>query len=156
MALSYKQFRQVGREQWLVPPGLLRSLFVRVFGPLGVHARIRNTRVINAINRPELSANAHILDAGCGKAYATLWLARRHPDYQFTALELDSQLVENGRRITRRLGLGNVEFVDEGITEELSQRFSFPTPYLFFWPSWAQSRIKMTAIHHCCWQALSL
>jgi SAM-dependent methyltransferase len=111
MPINFWQYLQVGKEQWLAQPDLLRKAFVRLFGPLGVHARIRNTRVINAISRMNLPADARVLDAGCGHAYATFWLARRHPQIQFDALEIDEKLVRNGQIISRGLGLQNVRFI---------------------------------------------
>ncbi len=101
-SLNYWQFRQVGHEQWLAQPNLIQRTYVRLFGPLGVHARIRNTRIINSILRLDLSPNAHILDAGCGHAYASFWLAEHFPRQQFSALELDEKLVKAGEIISRR------------------------------------------------------
>ncbi len=113
--LNFWQFLQVGREQWIVQRNLLARTFIRLCGPLGVHARIRNARVINTIRRLNLRANAHILDAGCGHAYATLWLARNYPQYHFWAIDADPNLVANGEKIARHLGLGNVEFIQADI-----------------------------------------
>jgi SAM-dependent methyltransferase len=109
--LNYWQFRQVGSEQWLAQPDLPRRVFVHLFGPLGVHARIRNARVINAIRKLELPPDTCILDAGCGHAYATFWLARFFPGWQFMALELDDKLVKAGELITRQQALRNVRFM---------------------------------------------
>ena len=110
MSLSFSQYYQLGREQWLVQRNPLIRTFIRLFGPLGVHARIRNTRVINAIHRLDLPRDAHILDAGCGHAYASFWLARRYPDFRIRAIELDPKPVIEGRHIAKRLGLDNVDF----------------------------------------------
>lgn len=113
MSLNFRQFREVGSEQWLALTNPIHRSFVRLFGPLGVHARIRNARVINAIRRLNLPQNARLLDAGCGHAYATFWLARHYPAYQLTALEVDEGLVQNGRQIVNKLGLINVQFVQD-------------------------------------------
>ncbi len=138
--LSFKEYRQVGRIEWQVhrrmliqhymhgyrPPfhsqrkqwaaqqALLLRHYVR--GPLGIHRRIRHTRMINAVQHLGLSADARILDAGCGHAYATLWLAQHYPGYQITAVEIEPELVEAARRAASALGLGNVEFVQRDIT----------------------------------------
>jgi SAM-dependent methyltransferase len=113
MSLNFKQFREVGSEQWLVLKNPIHRNFVRLFGPLGIHARIRNARVVNAIRRLKLPPNARILDAGCGHAYATFWLARHYPAYQFTALEVDEALVQDGEQIADKLGLSNVQFIQD-------------------------------------------
>ena len=117
MPLNFWQFRKVGHEQWLVQSNPLQRLFIRLFGPLGVHARIRNTRVINAIQRLELPPEARLLDAGCGHGYVTFWLAMQYPQYRFTALEVDPKLIADGRSIASKLGLKNVDFIQGSATD---------------------------------------
>jgi 2-polyprenyl-3-methyl-5-hydroxy-6-metoxy-1,4-benzoquinol methylase len=117
MTLTYRQFRQVGSEQWIVQPDWFRKTFVRLAGPLGVNARIRNARVINSILRLHLPDEATILDAGCGHAYSIFWLARHFPHYHFTALELDPQLVQYGQEIAQVQGLEQVRFINGSVTE---------------------------------------
>jgi 2-polyprenyl-3-methyl-5-hydroxy-6-metoxy-1,4-benzoquinol methylase len=138
--LSFNAYRQVGRIEWQVQRHLLvqhylqgyrppfhperkhwaaqRALLLRhyVRGPLGIHRRIRHTRVVNAVQNLGLLADARILDAGCGHAYATLWLALHYPGYQITAVEIEPDLVESARRAATALGLGNVEFIQRDIT----------------------------------------
>jgi SAM-dependent methyltransferase len=114
--LTYRQFLQVGHEQWLAQYNPLIRAFVRLFGPLGVHARIRNARVINAIRRLNLPPGARILDAGCGHAYATFWLARQYPRYRIRALETDPTLVAADRRIASGLRLSNVEVLHADVS----------------------------------------
>ena len=124
MPLNFWQFRKVGHEQWLVQSNPLQRLFIRLFGPLGVHARIRNTRVINAIQRLELPAGARLLDAGCGHGYVTFWLARQYPQYRITALEVDPKLVHDGLAIAKKLDLTNVSFIQGSATDlKDTQRF---------------------------------
>lgn len=120
MPLNYRQFRQVGSEQWIVQPNLPQRVFLRLFGPLGVHARIRNTRVINAISQLDLPGQARILDVGCGHAYATFWLARHYPQYEFLGIELDETLVRAGQKICERLGIENVNIV-EGKAQDIKE-----------------------------------
>lgn len=115
--ISYLQFLQVGREQWIVQRNPLARIFFRLFGPLGVHARIRNTRVINAIRRLNLPDAACILDAGCGHAYATFWLARHYPQYKFWAIDAAPNLIAEGRRIASQLNLRNIKFIQADIRE---------------------------------------
>lgn len=117
MSISFSEFRQIGREQWYVQSSPARKVFVRLFGPLGVHARIRNARVINKIKNFDLPDTAKILDMGCGHAYATFWLGKRFPSYQFDALESDIKLVEDGRKICEYLDLTNVNFIHQDAGE---------------------------------------
>jgi len=109
--LNYWQFLQVGREQWIVHRNPLARIYIRLCGPLGVHARIRNTRVINAIRRLSLPAEARVLDAGCGHGYASFWLARHYPKYRIWAIDADPNLISAGEKIACWLGLCNIEFV---------------------------------------------
>ena len=117
MRLNFWQFRLVGHEQWLVQPNWPRRLFIRLFGPLGVHARIRNTRVINAVLNLHLPSNATILDAGCGHAYATIFLAKQFPDRNYIALDLDQQYIVDGERIKNYIKLNNLTFVNTDISK---------------------------------------
>jgi len=117
MSLTYYQFKQIGREQWSSERNHFKRIFVRLFGPLGIHARIRNARVINLVRRIHLPQKARILDAGCGHAYATFWLARRYPDYCFTALESNPKLVTAGKEIATKMSLKNVEFVQGSVLD---------------------------------------
>lgn len=124
MPLNFWQFRKVGHEQWLVQSNPLQRLFIRLFGPLGVHARIRNTRVINAIQRLELPAESKLLDAGFGHGYVTFWLARQYPQYHITALEVDPKLIDDGMEIANQRGLKNVSFIRGSATDlDQTQRY---------------------------------
>jgi len=112
-SLNLYQFYQIGREQWLVQPNKARSLFVLLFGPLGVNARIRSARVINNINRLGLISGYKILDVGCGHGYALFWLARHYPLCEFTGLDINAKLIENGRYIAKKLKLFNLSFIHD-------------------------------------------
>jgi SAM-dependent methyltransferase len=132
--LTFRQFLEVGRDKWRTQRHLLlqhymrdyrflfqdrrkswvarRNLLLRdyVRGPLGIHRRIRQARLINAIRALDLPPDADILDAGCGHGYATMWLARMRPDCRFRALEADPDLVVAGKRTATAMGLKNVAF----------------------------------------------
>ncbi|MBS1250253.1 MAG: Trans-aconitate 2-methyltransferase [Chloroflexi bacterium] len=122
--LSFFQFLKFGREQWRVQPNWARRVFVRLFGPLGVHAKIRNGRVVNAIVALDLPAKARALDAGCGHAYASFWLARRFPGWRIDAVENDHGLVAENREIAEDLHFRNLAFAGG----EMS-RFRATAPY---------------------------
>lgn len=115
--MKYLEFRQVGREQWLAQSNFWIKTYIRLFGPLGVHARIRNARVINAVNRVTLPLDAKILDAGCGHGYASFWLAKHHPQYRIVASELDADYISAGNVIATKLKLTNLSFVKASVTQ---------------------------------------
>jgi len=115
MALGFREFWYIGREQWPVQGRTFARLFVRLLGPLGMHARIRNGHVLRIIKGLDLFEGAHLLDAGCGHAYATFWLARRRYNYQITGIEIDAALVAANRRIAAALGLTTVAFRHESL-----------------------------------------
>jgi len=117
MTLGVGEFWQIGREQWRVQEGTFARLFVRLLGPLGMHARIRNAHVLHTIKCLALPEKAAILDAGCGHAYTTFWLAQRQPGYRLTGIEIDAALVAANQRIATALGLEQVTFRRESLAD---------------------------------------
>lgn len=114
--LTFRQFLLVGREQWIVQHNFLTQTYIRFFGPLGVHTRIRNTHVINAIRQLKLPPRARILDVGCGHAYATFWLARNYPEYEFLAIDIDPVVINQDKIIAQHLGLRNIKFIQADVS----------------------------------------
>jgi len=117
MTLRVSEFWRIGREQWRVQDAALVRAFTRLLGPLGMHARIRNAHVLRAIKGLALPEQAAILDAGCGHAYTTFWLAQRHSSHQFTGIEIDPVLLDANRRIAAELGLEHVTFRRQSLEE---------------------------------------
>ncbi len=148
--LSFREFLEVGRAEWQVQRRLLLRHYRRAYrfplqsgrgpwalqrnrllrhyarGPLGIPTRIRQTRLINAVEQLTLPGDASVLDAGCGHAYSSLWLAQRHPGYRLRAIDLDAELVAAGKRNASAIGLRNVDFyladvaaIDEGAAYDL-------------------------------------
>jgi SAM-dependent methyltransferase len=110
LGLNFRQFWRIGREQWLAQDSMPARAFVRLLGPLGMHARIRNAHLLRVLSGLELPSNARVLDAGCGHAYATFWLAQRFPSHHLVGIEQDAALVAANKRIATELGLAGVEF----------------------------------------------
>jgi len=113
--LSLREFWHIGREQWLTQRSTLIRGFVWLLGPLGVHARIRNAHLLRVLVGLALPPDAHVLDAGCGHAYAVFWLAQRFPSYHLVGIERDATLVNANRQIATTLGLTGVEFRQESV-----------------------------------------
>lgn len=138
--LSFRQFLEVGSWEWQVQRDLLighwvenyrypfhaerkewvtqRNRLLRHYarGPLGIHRRIRQTRMINAIRRLDLPPDARILDAGCGHAYSTLWLGLHYSDYDLQAIEIDPDLVKIARRTASAMGLDNLNVLQGDVS----------------------------------------
>ncbi len=124
VGLSFREFWRIGCEQWVAQRSMPTRVFVRLLGPLGMHARIRNAHLLRALSGLTLPSNARVLDAGCGHAYAIFWLAQRFPGYHLLGLEQDAALVEANRRIATGLGLTGVEF-RQGSVEELDEEAAY-------------------------------
>ncbi|MGB9881082.1 MAG: class I SAM-dependent methyltransferase [Anaerolineae bacterium] len=108
--LSFFDFLWLGREQWMGYSHPLARLFVRWLGPLGIHARIRNAHILRTIKDLPLPSGARVLDAGCGYAYASFWLARHRTNWEIWGIDTDVKTIEQNQQIAHALGLGNLHF----------------------------------------------
>lgn len=114
--LTFLDFLWMGREQWLAHPHPLARMFIRWLGPLGVHARIRNAHTLRLIEGLPLPPRARVLDAGCGHAYVSFWLARHHTDWEIWGVDVDGEVIERNRRVASALGLRNLHFREGDVT----------------------------------------
>lgn len=109
--LSLRDFHSIGREQYYEPHlNVLVRAFTWLFGPVGLHSRIRAGNVIRTIRQLNLPPGASVLDAGCGRGLVLFWLALRHPDYQLHGIELNSSQVKRNRIVAQEMGLGSLTF----------------------------------------------
>ena len=115
MALSLRQFWSIGREQ-RYDPWARRSVrwFTWVFGPLGLHSRIRAGHVLNAIKGADLPQNPRILDAGCGHGLVLFWLASHRAVSQLRGVEKSSQLAAANEAISHQLDLPTSATFEQG------------------------------------------
>ncbi len=114
--LSFNDFLHLGQEQRLLHTNVLFRTFFRCFGPLGLHARIRNAHVLQLVETTALPSDAYVLDVGCGHAYTLFWLARRHSEWKLYGVDIDKELITNNNRIARALGLTNLFFYQGDVT----------------------------------------
>jgi 2-polyprenyl-3-methyl-5-hydroxy-6-metoxy-1,4-benzoquinol methylase len=109
--LGLWEFRDLGREQALAKRQPLVRAFTWLFGPIGLHSRIRAGHVIRRLRRLALPARARVLDAGCGRGLVLFWLARQRSDYVLRGIELDPQIVAGCQAVARQAALAPVEFL---------------------------------------------
>ncbi|HKH59677.1 MAG TPA: class I SAM-dependent methyltransferase [Flavitalea sp.] len=71
-----------------------------------------NTDYFEKIVLPQLDLKADdkVLDVGAGNGALTLLLARYFPDVHFTGIDITPALVEDGKKLTQKLDVQNVEF----------------------------------------------
>lgn len=92
--------------------GRLERWYCRVFGVPIVGLRIR-LRLVEGLLPTEASS---ILDAGCGRGVIARMLARRYPQAQVVALDLDAELQAVNRCLADRIGLPNCRFAVADLT----------------------------------------
>ncbi len=120
MPLNFIEFIHLGRDQWRVRRSPLISFFFRILGPIGVHARIRNARVLQALEGIPL-AGKQLIDFGSGYGYALHYLSERYPTASFEGIEIDPLQVADCGRIIRQKGIQNLVF-RQGTSEDITCR----------------------------------
>jgi 2-polyprenyl-3-methyl-5-hydroxy-6-metoxy-1,4-benzoquinol methylase len=118
--VSFYEFVRLGSDQWYTQRSPLAALFMRLIGPLGTHARIRNARVLNALSGLDLDG-CRILDVGSGHGYVLFHLARRFPTSRIHGIELDGQQVDEANRTAQALGLAPRLSFQQGTFHDLPE-----------------------------------
>lgn len=126
--LSFLDFLWLGREQWITCPHPLARVFIRWLGPLGIHTRIRSAHILQVIEKLPLPPKARVLDAGCGHAYASFWLARHHTDWEIWGVDINAEIIKQNQRAAYILGLRNLHFQVGDVT---ALNISVPYDLLF-------------------------
>ena len=107
---TLNDFRQIGREQRHRTRNPLIWIFTWLFGPIGIHSRIRAGHALKAIAQLELPEEAAILDAGSGRGLVLFLLAKHYPRYRLHGIEIDPETVTSARAIAKHLQLSNLTF----------------------------------------------
>jgi 2-polyprenyl-3-methyl-5-hydroxy-6-metoxy-1,4-benzoquinol methylase len=121
--LSFYDFIYIGSEQWRTQRNPLAALFMRLVGPLGTHARIRNTRVLNHAVGLDLN-QARILDIGCGHGYALFWLSQRFPSARLEGVEIDPVQVAECQQAAEANGYTHLQF-KEGTFQDINEQSAY-------------------------------
>jgi SAM-dependent methyltransferase len=81
--------------------------------------RLRSSLALAAIERESGGRSLRVLDAGCWDAALALTAARRHPGWVVVALDHDPRGLAQARATARRIGVGNVHFVQADLTQPI-------------------------------------
>jgi ubiquinone/menaquinone biosynthesis C-methylase UbiE len=110
-------FVSMGRFQWRGQTSCLKAAFFLLLGTPDTHTRLRNSNVINQIEQLELPPRSKVLEGGFGRAVTIFSLASRHPDWQFTGIELDPLMAGDARRAAKRGGYSNIQIIESSIED---------------------------------------
>ncbi|MBD3410659.1 MAG: methyltransferase domain-containing protein, partial [Ignavibacteriales bacterium] len=88
------------------------KLYVRVFGAPINGLRIRARRALPLVR----AERGEVMDAGCGTGVFTFALARRFPNATIVGADIDTEQLEDNRRVLAELGLTNVRFETTDLT----------------------------------------
>ena len=149
-SLSFFDFLYLGSDLWRVQRNPLAALFMRLVGPLGTHARIRNTRVLNNTSGLDLHQK-RILDIGCGHGYALFWLARRFPSARLEGVEIDPVQVSECQQAAEAQGYSHLKFkigTFQEISEEGAYDLIISIDVLEHVPDDAGMLLKMASLLH--------
>jgi len=108
MKLNLGMFRNLGREQRYVQRNPLMRAFVSLFGPFGIHSRIRAGHVLWEIQQLTVPPDAQIMDAGCGRALVLFALAQTYPHLHLHGIEIDPDIVQANCKIAHIAGLERI------------------------------------------------
>lgn len=123
-SVGFWDYMSLGRPQWRGQISFSKALFFLLLGSPDAHTRVRNTHVLNLVQRLPIPPKAQVLDIGSGEGIALFWLARHHPDWILTGIELDPLMVTCCRRAARCGGWANLTFV-QGSATSLSEEKQF-------------------------------
>jgi ubiquinone/menaquinone biosynthesis C-methylase UbiE len=118
MSISFWDYVSLGRPQWRGESSAAKAAFFFVLGSPDTHSRIRNTHVLNLIQKLPIPEKAQVLELGSGRGVSLFWLARNHPDWKLTGIDLDTEMATMSERAARKGGWDNLKF-KVGAAEEL-------------------------------------
>ena len=105
-------------EQRLVRPevGAAARLHYRLFGVADPAHFLHNDWMRRLLLPVITTPPKRVLDAGCGRADHSIFLARLFPEAQILGIDIDAPMIERNRDTARRLGLTNLEFGVQDLT----------------------------------------
>ena len=125
MKLSLIEFLNLGHPQWRGQPDIVRKIVWGLLGAPDIHTRIRNAYVCREVLELELPDNIKVLDLGTGRAVGLFHLARKFPTWEFTGIELDTEMYSSCVRSAELGGYENLNFIQLDLNSlEYNQEFS--------------------------------
>lgn len=106
------EFYQLGSESYYSYKNKFIRTFIRIFGPLGINAKIRSGHVIRNIQKLRYSPgnSLKILDVGCGVAYIDFWFAKHYQTWSILGIDIDEKAVSKACNIKNSLFQKNLDF----------------------------------------------
>lgn len=94
--------------------------FIRLFGIPDVGFQLRSLYFRRLIKQFRFNT---VLDAGCGLGLYSFYLAKRNPHVNIDACDIDSKLIETGKKILKDLNLNNVNIfqLDISLLSEINK-----------------------------------
>lgn len=123
MRLSFREFVRLGREQYYTQANPLARAFLRWLGPIGLHARIRNARVLGMLDDADL-VGKQVLDIGCGHGYSLFFLARRFPTAVLRGIDIDARQIAGCNVAVLVEDFTNLVF-DTGVYTDLPEQSAY-------------------------------
>jgi len=99
-----------GSEQALIEKNPFKRVAFKCVGMTHLGERSRHHYLVRALQRLSISPEARVLNAGSANGAHSFYLSRQNPGWTIEGVEIDPQLVERARTISRRTGLNNVQF----------------------------------------------
>jgi SAM-dependent methyltransferase len=101
------------------PRNAARELTERRVRHLPAARRLRFEIAFEALERFAGERTLKVLDAGCGEGLFAEAIARRHPDWEIVAADLDQTQLARGRASAERARISNVRFKRLDLTQDL-------------------------------------
>jgi len=108
----------LGSERALYEENPLRRIAYLLLGEINIPGRVRAINVLRSINKivDREVKSMSVLDAGCGKGTLSFFLARKHPHWKITGVDIEAQKVQKLNEIKEKLGVKNLQFNQKDLT----------------------------------------
>ena len=124
MSVGFWDYVGLGRPQWRGERSPGKALWFLILGSPDTHARIRNTHVLELVEKLHLDEQAQVLELGAARGLSLFWLAARHPRWLLIGIDLEEEWVGISERAARRGEYANLSF-RQGAAENLAEEGSY-------------------------------